>query len=112
MLKLKCLYHHVLVRVDLPEQKLESGLIIPDSVAKDKTRHTGVVEHVGTGVLDKMTGEITPLMTKPGDRVMFGQFSGMKILINGVEYKHMREDEIIAIIEESDEPIKVEDDEY
>jgi len=107
MIKLRCLYHHVLVRVDDPKTVTNGGLIIPDSVAEDQTPHTGIVEHVGDGILNKETGELVPLRTKPGDRVLFGRFSGMMIYINGIRYKHMREDEIIAIIEETDEDLDV-----
>lgn len=110
MLKLRCLYHHVLVRLDKPEQQLKTGLIIPDSVVDDMARHTGVVEHAGHGRMQP-DGSIIPLQVKVGDRVLFGKYAGLKLVINGVEYKYMREDEIIAIIEEG-ENIRVDDDEY
>ena len=110
-LKLKCMYHHVLVRTDKPETTTHFGLIIPDSVLDDQSRHTGTVEHCGHGILDK-DGTLRPLMVKVGDRVLFGKYAGLKIIINGIEYKHMREDEIIAIIEEMGDGIKIEDAEY
>ena len=94
---LKCLYHYVLVELDPPkdEIKTDSGLYIPS--LQERGQHTGTVKYVGDGRIDK-DGNITPLVVKPGDRVLFSKYAGMKIYINGVEYKYMREDEIIAII--------------
>ena len=110
-MKIRCLYHHVLVKVDLPEQELASGIILPDSVADDKSRHTGVIEALGHGILQK-DGNLLPLQVKKGDKVLFGKYAGLRLIINKVEYKHMREDEIIGIIEESEGPLDIEDDEY
>jgi len=111
MLKLRCLYHHVIVRVDKPKNDDKSLIIIPESVLDEQARHTGVIEYVGHGRVNK-DGEIEPLIVKPGDRVLFGKYAGLQLIINGVEYKHMREDEIIAIIEESEDNLKIEDPEY
>jgi len=54
---------------------------------------------VGKGKLNEK-GEITPLEVKPGDRVMFGKYAGTEIQIEGEDYLIMREDDLLAIIEE------------
>jgi len=36
---------------------------------------------------------------KPGDRVLFGKYSGSEIKIEGVEYLILKEDEILAVLE-------------
>ena len=39
------------------------------------------------------------LDVKPGDRVLFGKYSGSEIKIDGDEFLIMREDEILGILE-------------
>jgi len=36
---------------------------------------------------------------KPGDRILFGKYSGSDIKIEGDEYLILREDEILAVLE-------------
>ncbi len=38
----------------------------------------------------------SPLDVKPGDRVLFGKYSGNDITIDGEEFMIMKEDEILA----------------
>ncbi len=44
-------------------------------------------------------GKLIPLDVKPGDRILFGKYSGSDIKIDGVEYLIMREDEVLGVIE-------------
>jgi chaperonin GroES len=45
------------------------------------------------------TGERVPLEVKPGDRILFGKYSGSEIKIDGQEYIVFREDDILAVLE-------------
>ena len=45
-------------------------------------------------------GSVTPLDVKAGDTVLFGKYSGQEITLEGTEYFIMREDEVLAVIEE------------
>ena len=36
---------------------------------------------------------------KPGDRILFGKYSGSEIKLDGEEYVIMREDEVLGILE-------------
>jgi chaperonin GroES len=36
---------------------------------------------------------------KPGDRILFGKYSGAEIRIDGEDYLVLREDEILGVIE-------------
>ena len=38
-------------------------------------------------------------MSRPGDTILFGKYSGQEIKIDGEEYLIMREDEILAVID-------------
>jgi chaperonin GroES len=93
---LRPLHDRVLVRrLDEGEQK-QGGIIIPDS-AKEKPQKAQV-EAVGNGkLLD--SGERVPIDVKPGDRILFGKYSGADIKIDGAEYLILREDEILAVLE-------------
>jgi chaperonin GroES len=93
---LRPLHDRVLVtRLDEGEEKV-GGIFIPDS-AKEKPQQAQV-KAVGNGkLLD--SGERVALDVKPGDRILFGKYSGAETKIDGVDYLILREDEILAIIE-------------
>jgi len=44
-------------------------------------------------------GKIRPLDVKPGNKVLFGKYSGTEVKIEGEELLVMREDDIIALFE-------------
>jgi len=90
------LHDRVLVRRVESEEKTAGGIIIPDS-AKEKPQE-GVIVAVGTGIRDE-AGNITPLDVKPGDRVLFGKWSGTEVKINGEELLIMKESDIMGVIE-------------
>lgn len=93
---LRPLHDRVLVRrLEEGEQK-RGGIIIPDT-AKEKPQQAEVVA-VGNGkLLD--SGERTPLEVKPGDRILFGKYSGSDIKVDGNEYLILREDEILGVLD-------------
>jgi len=87
------LHDRVLVQRLEEKETVKSGIIIPDS-AKEKPQE-GEVIAVGAGkVTDE--GKRIPLDVKPGDRVLFGKYSGNDIKIDGEEYMILKEDEILA----------------
>ena len=79
------------------ETKTAGGIIIPDTVSKEKPQE-GKVIAAGKG---KVTpeGKVLPLDVKEGDRVQFGKYAGSEIKIDGVEYLIMREDDILGVVE-------------
>ena len=93
---LRPLHDRMLVkRLDEGEQKV-GGIIIPDS-AKEKPQQAEV-KAVGNGkLLD--SGERVALDVKPGDRILFGKYSGSEIKIEGEEYLILTEDEILGVLE-------------
>jgi chaperonin GroES len=93
---LRPLHDRVLVkRLDEGEQKV-GGIIIPDT-AKEKPQQAEVMA-VGNGkLLD--SGERAALDVKPGDRILFGKYSGSDIKIDGAEYLILTEDEILGVLE-------------
>jgi chaperonin GroES len=76
------------------EEKTKSGIIIPDSVSKEKGAKRGEVVAVGEGRYDD--GEIIPVKVKVGDEVLFQW--GDTVEIDGEEYQIVGESNIIGII--------------
>ena len=85
----KPLADRVLVEPALAEQKTASGIIIPDT-AKEKPLR-GIVVAVGTGKKDE------PMSVNVGDSVLYGQYAGTEIKIDGTNYLIMRESDIYGI---------------
>lgn len=87
---LKPLADRVLVQAAPAEEKTASGIIIPDT-AKEKPQR-GTVVAVGNGKKDE------PLTVGVGDTVIYGQYSGTEIKIDGSDYLIMRESDIFGVI--------------
>ena len=90
------LHDRVLVRRVTAEEKTAGGIIIPDT-AKEKPQE-GEVIAVGSGTLNER-GELRPLDVKPGDRILFGKWSGTEVKLNGEELLIMKESDIMGILE-------------
>jgi chaperonin GroES len=86
----KPLADRVLIEPAAAEQVTASGIIIPDT-AKEKPLR-GKVIAVGNGKTDE------PMNVSVGDLVIFGQYSGTEIKIDGANYLIMRESDIYGII--------------
>ena len=95
-MKFKPLQDRVLVRRLEQEEKTTGGIIIPDT-AKEKPME-GEVVAVGPGSRSE-DGKLHPLDVKPGDRVLFGKWSGSEVKIDGEELVIMKESDILGIIE-------------
>ena len=92
------LHDRILIqRLDEGEQKV-GGIIIPDS-AKEKPQQ-GKVIAAGNGKSND-DGKRVPLEVKAGDTILFGKYSGQEIKLDGEEYLIMREDEVLAVVDDS-----------
>jgi chaperonin GroES len=92
----------IVQRLEEGEQKI-GGIIIPDS-AKEKPQQ-GKVIAAGAGKT-KDDGKRQPLDVKAGDTILFGKYSGQEIKLDGEEYLIMREDEVLAVIDDTDKKKK------
>ena len=95
-MKFRPLHDRVLVRRVDAEEKTKGGIIIPDS-AKEKPQE-GEVIAVGSGVRDEK-GAAVPLDVKPGDRILFGKWSGTEVKVDGQDLLIMKESDILGVIE-------------
>ena len=93
-MKLKPLQDRVLVKPDQEDEKTAGGLYIPDTVKKEKPQMGEVIE-VGPGMTDDQ-----PLKVKKGDRILFSKYAGNDITIEDIDYIIMRENDILAVVED------------
>ena len=94
-MKFKPLHDRVVVRRVEVDEKSTGGIIIPDT-AKEKPME-GEVTSVGPGARGE-NGKLQPLDVKPGDRILFGKWSGTEVKIDGEELLVMKESDIMGII--------------
>ncbi len=95
-MKIRPLYDRIVVRRKEEETKSAGGIVLPGS-AKEKPNQ-GEVIAVGHGkLLDN--GEVRPVSVKVGDQVIFGQYSGNNIKVDGEELIILAETEIFGVIE-------------
>jgi chaperonin GroES len=96
-MKIKPLNDRLIVKRLELEAKTKGGIIIPDS-AKEKPLE-GVVRAAGPGRSDE-NGDRRPLAVKEGHRVLFGKYAGTEIKIDGEDLLILKEDDVLAIIED------------
>jgi chaperonin GroES len=95
-MNIRPLHDRVLVKRLEVEHKTASGIVIPDNAAEKPDQ--GKVVAVGTGkVLDD--GKIRSLDVKAGDRVFFGKYAGQAVKVHGEELLVMREEDIMAVLD-------------
>src|SRR5215813_7847463 len=93
--KFRPLHDRVVVRRIDAEEKTKGGIIIPDT-AKEKPQE-GEVIAVGPGGRDE-SGKLIPIDVKPGNRVLFGKWSGTEVKLDGEELLIMKESDIMGVI--------------
>ena len=96
MTKFRPLHDRVVVKRIDAEQKTAGGIIIPDT-AKEKPQE-GEVVAVGPGARNER-GELVAIDLEPGDRVLFGKWSGTEVKLDGQELLIMKESDIMGVIE-------------
>ncbi|MDA0830206.1 MAG: co-chaperone GroES [Burkholderiales bacterium] len=95
-MKIRPLHDRVIVKRLEEERTTASGIVIPDSAAEKPD--TGEVIAIGTGkVLDD--GKSRALDVKPGDKIIFGKYSGQTVKVDGEELLVMREEDIMGVLE-------------
>ncbi|WP_323135106.1 co-chaperone GroES [Methylophaga sp. OBS4] len=96
-MNLKPLNDRVVVRRLEVETTTKSGIIIPDNATEKPTQ--GEVLAVGEGAVTA-SGERRALAVKVTDRVLFGQYAGSEIKVDGETLLIMKESDILAIVEQ------------
>ena len=95
-MKLRPLHDRVIVKRMEEERLSAGGIVIPDSATEKPVR--GEVLAVGNGkILDN--GDKRALDISVGDIVLFGEYSGTEVKVDGEELLVMREEDVMAVIE-------------
>ena len=94
--KIQPLGDRVLVKPLEQKEVKKGGIIIPDT-AKEKPQE-GEVVAVGKGKVSD-DGKVLPMDVKPGDKILYGKYSGNEIKIDDEEYLIMHQDDILGIVQ-------------
>lgn len=92
--KVAPLSDRVVVKATEEAEQMRGGLYIPDT-AKEKPQQ-GEVMAVGPGRTED--GKKIPMEVKPGDKVLYGKYSGTEVTIDGEPLLILRESDILAIV--------------
>ena len=96
-MNLKPLHDHVIVKAITEDEVTKAGIVLPDTVDKEKPEK-GEVVAVGPGkIMDN--GQRAPMSVKVGEKVMFKKYSPDEIKVDDEEYLVISEGDIMAILE-------------
>jgi chaperonin GroES len=96
-MKIRPLHDRVIVKRMEEERTSPGGIVIPDAAAEKPIK--GEIVAVGNGKLQD-NGELRALDVKAGDKVLFGKYAGTEVKVDGDELLVMKEDDIMAVIED------------
>jgi chaperonin GroES len=94
-MKIKPLADRVVIKAAEPDEKVQGGIIIPDT-AKEKPQK-GEVMAAGPGRISD-DGKLVPMTVKVKDTVLYGKYSGTEVTIDNEEYLIIRESDILAVV--------------
>ncbi len=96
-MNIRPLHDRVLVRPTEEEKTSAGGIIIPDSANTEKPNN-GEIIAAGNGRITD-SGDVRAMDVKVGDSILFGQYAGTAVKIDGEELMMMKEEDILAVIE-------------
>ena len=94
-MKLRPLHDKVLVKRTEEEETTAGGIVLPGSAAEKPSQ--GEVIAVGPGKRQDSGDQIAPDV-KVGDTVIFGQYGGNEVKIDGEEYLIPSESDIFGVV--------------
>ncbi|OOS21678.1 co-chaperone GroES [Moraxella lincolnii] len=95
-MNIRPLHDRIVVRRVEEEQKTAGGILLPGS-AQEKPQQ-GEVLAVGNGQI-RDNGDVRPLDVKTGDKVLFGQYAGQTVKVDGEELLIMKEADVLGVLE-------------
>lgn len=98
-MNIKPLADRVVVRAVEEAEVTKGGIIIPDTVSKEKPMQGEIIE-AGPGRTDD-GGKRVSMEVAKGDRILYGKYSGTEVSIDGEDFLIMRESDIFAVIQNS-----------
>jgi len=101
------LHDRIIIKRDNPKTHSPGGIVLVENSQKKPRK--GEVLAVGPGVLDN-TGKLIPMSLKVGDRVLFGNYAGTEVEVEGDKYQIMRESDVVGVLEGEGDDIQTEGD--
>ena len=92
---IKPLGSRVLIKMKEGEETTKSGIILAQA-AQEKPQIAEVIE-VGPG--EVIDGKKEEMLVKKGDDVIISQYAGTEVKYEGIEYKIIKQEDILAIVE-------------
>lgn len=89
------LYDGILIKQADAEEVSTGGIIIPDSVKEAPLK--GEVLAVGEGAVN-VDGSVRQLRVKVGDTILYSQFAGSEVIVDGEERLIVKEQDVLAIL--------------
>lgn len=94
-MNIRPLHDRIVVRRSEEEQKTAGGLLLANNAQEKPSQ--GEVLAVGNGQI-RDNGDVRPLDVKVGDTVLFGQYAGSTVKVDGEELLIMRESDVLGVI--------------
>ncbi len=91
-MNIKPLGDRILVKPLLAEEVSKSGIVLPDTAEKTK-KEQGEIVAIGEGE------KIKKMNLKIGDKVLFGKYAGDEVEMDKVEYKFLKDEDILGIVQ-------------
>ena len=93
----------ILIQPNQIKQTTKSGIILPTKAKENEAYLTAHGEVVSIGELayrERGTGDSWKISNKPkkGDKVTYGKYAGQKLIVNGVRFLLLNDDEITSIL--------------
>ena len=96
-MNIKPLSDHILIEPISQEEKTKSGILLPETVEKDRPEQ-GKVIAVGPGKR-LSSGKRIAIEVKKGDKVLFTKYGPSEIKVGDKEYLIAKEEDILAILD-------------
>lgn len=96
-MNIKPLGDHIVVKVLEKEQVTASGIVLPDTVEKEKKAEAEVIS-VGPGKMLE-NGQRAVMEVSVGQLLLIKKWGGDEVEVEGVEYKIISADDVLAILE-------------
>lgn len=96
-MQLRPIGDHVIVKALANEEVSKSGIVLPDTMDKERSER-GEVIAVGPGkVLEN--GSRQAMEVSVGQKIVFKKYAPDEVKIDGVEYLVIKSDDVVAVIE-------------
>lgn len=95
-MKLQPISNHIVLKAKAVESVTAGGIIIPDTVDKDRPEQAEVVA-VGPGKMLE-NGQLSPVGVEVGQTVLFKKYTPDEVEFDGEKYLIVRAEDIIAIV--------------